>query len=350
MRLSESAALVIGGGIAGIASALSLAESGVEVHILERDADIGGHGAKLCCKATDTCHQCGACIVADNIERVRSNSNVSVLTKTELATLSGRAGDFHATLVRRDNGEEIPLDVGAIIVATGFAPFDARHKPQLGYGSCVDVVTGLDLEQEIRLNGSVVRPSDGRHPSSIAFVQCVGSRDAHIGNDYCSRVCCKYALRMAGLLKSRISGLEVTIFYMDVQAGGKRFYDFYQCCRETMRFVRAIPVGIAQNSSRVVEVRYEDVVEGRLVREPFDLVVLSVGMVPARDTARLASILGIGVNGSGFLETPDSTETNETDVEGIFVAGTCQGPRDIEGSIAHAQAASMRAVSFLGAP
>jgi len=155
---------------------------------------------------------------------------------------------------------------------------------------------------------------------------------------------------MAGLLKSRISGLEVTIFYMDVQAGGKRFYDFYQCCRETMRFVRAIPVGIAQNSSRVVEVRYEDVVEGRLVREPFDLVVLSVGMVPARDTARLASILGIGVNGSGFLETPDSTETNETDVEGIFVAGTCQGPRDIEGSIAHAQAASMRAVSFLGAP
>lgn len=349
MQLSESVVLVIGGGIAGIASALSLAESGFRVHIVEREADIGGHGAKLCCKATDVCHQCGACIVADNIERVRSHPNVSILTKTKLTSLSGQAGDFHISLVHSDNNEKSLLDIGAIIVATGFAPFDARYKPQLGYRTCANVVTGLDLEEQIRLTGSVVRPSDGREPRSIAFIQCVGSRDAHIGNDYCSRVCCKYALRMAALLQSRISRLEVTIFYMDIQVGGKGFYDFYQSCRETMRFVRAIPTRIAENVSGALEAQYEDVVQGRLVKETFDMVVLSVGMVPAPDSADLATILGICINGDGFFSTPDPIEANQTEVDGIFLAGACQAAKDIEGSIAHAQAASMRAVSFLGA-
>ena len=348
MRLRESTVLVIGGGIAGIASALSLAESGAKVHIVEKDTDIGGHGARLCCKATDACRQCGACIVADNIERVRSDPNVSILTRTELASVSGRAGDFHATVFRRDNCEEVPLQATAIIVATGFAPFDARHKPQLGYRTCTNVVTGLELEEQVRRTGVVVRPSDGRQPRSVAFIQCVGSRDAHIGNDYCSRVCCKYALRIASLLQTNSSGLAVTIFYMDVQIGGKGFYEFYQSCRKTMRFVRAIPVEIVQNGSGSLEVQYEDEAEGRVVKESFDMVVLSVGMVPGSDAGSLATMLGIGINGNRFFATPDPTETNQTGIDGIFVAGACQGPKDIESSIAHARAAAARVVSRLG--
>jgi len=328
-------------------AALGLDESGLGVHIVEKDVALGGHGARLCCKARDVCRQCGACIVADKLDRVRSRSGISVLTETELTRVTGTAGEFHASLVRRDNGEETVLDAGAIIVATGFSPFDAKGKPQLGYGTCTNVVTGLELEEQIRMTGSVARPSDGQHPGGIAFVQCVGSRDAHIGNDYCSRVCCKYALRMASLLQSRIAGLEVTIFYMDVQVGGKGFYDFYQTCRQTMRFVRTIPVGIVQTGSGSVEVRYEDIEQGHLVRETFDMIVLSVGMVPAPGTADLASILDIGVNRYGFFDTPDPLETNQSDVDGIFLAGACQGPKDIEGSIAHAQAAAMRTVSFL---
>ncbi len=349
MQLSNSSVLVIGGGIAGITSALGLAESSSNVYIVEREADIGGHGARLCCKATDVCHQCGACIVADKIERVRSHSNISILTSTELKGLSGGAGYFHAALVSNGGERETPLDVNAIIVATGFVPFDARQKPLLGYRTFANVLTGLDLEEQIRRTGSVARADDGRSPRRIAFVQCVGSRDAHIGNDYCSRACCKYALRMGGLLQWRIPELEVTIFYMDIQTGGKGFYSFYQECRKTMRFVRAMPVKIAQNGSGALEAQYEDVERGRLVKEPFDMVVLSVGMTPTPDAADLASIVGIGVNDSGFFETPDPTDTNRADVEGIFVAGACRGPKDIEGSIAHAQAASMRAVSFLGA-
>lgn len=349
MQLNESAALVIGGGVAGIASALSLAESGARVHLVEKEADIGGHGARLCCKATDVCRHCGACIVADRIERVRSNSDVSILTRTELKSLSGRAGDFHAALVSHESEKEALLDVNTVIVATGFAPFDARQKPHLGYKTCANVITGLDLEEQIRRTGSVALAGDGRAPKKIAFVQCVGSRDAHIGNDYCSRACCKYALRMAGLLQWRIPELELTIFYLDIQTGGKGFYDFYQDCRKTMRFVRCIPVEVAQNGSASLEVKYEDMVQGRLTREPFDMVVLSVGMAPDPDAADLARVLGVALDSRSFFETPDPTDTNRSDVDGIFVAGACRGPKDIEASIAHAQAASVRAVSFLGA-
>jgi heterodisulfide reductase subunit A len=345
--LRESAVLVIGGGIAGITSALSLAESGLKVRIVERDADIGGHGGKLCCKATDVCHQCGACIVAGKIERLRSNAHVAIMTETELMRLDGSGRDFQAHLVRRDTGENISLKVNAVIAASGFAPFDARHKPHLGYKECADILTGLDLEEQIRATGSV-QCSDGRRPRRIAFIQCVGSRDVHIGNDYCSGVCCKYALRMASLLQSRIPDLEVTIFYMDIQVGGKGFHEFYEHCRKTMRFIRTIPTKVAGNGSGTLEVRYEDVVQGQLAEEAFDMVVLSVGMVPATDAADLAEVLGVSVNRDGFFNAPDPVEANGTDVEGIFLAGACHAPKDIEGSIAHAQAAAMRTISFLG--
>ena len=344
--MMEPDVLVIGGGISGITSALSLAESGLRVHIVEREADIGGHGAKLCCKATEVCRHCGACIVADKIERLRSNGNISVLTGTELRRLDGGGRDFQAHLVRCDTGEDLSLDVNAVIVATGFAPFDARNKPQFGYKQCADVVTGLDLEEQIRATGSVLC-SDSRTPRTIAFIQCVGSRDVHIGNNYCSTVCCKYALRMAALLQSRIPDIAVTIFYMDMQVGGKGFHRFYESCREEMRFVRTIPVGVAANGSGTLEVRYEDVERGHLTKEPFDMVVLSVGMVPAPDTSDLAQVLGVSVNRDGFFSAPDPFEANQSDIEGVFLAGACHAPKDIEGSIAHAQAAAMRTISFL---
>jgi heterodisulfide reductase subunit A len=345
--LPESDLVVIGGGIAGVTAALGAAESAYSVYIVEKNADIGGHGARLCCKATDACRQCGACVVADSLERVRSNPNISILASADLTRVSGRAGDFHLSLFCRDIQEEVLLDVGAIVVATGFEPFDARHKPQFGYKTCPNVVTGLDLEEQIRLTGSVACPSDGRQPSSVAFIQCVGSRDVHIGNDHCSRACCKYALRIASRIQVRIPDVEMTIFYMDIQTGGKGFYELYRTCRDTMRFMRTIPVNVVQDGAGSPEVQYEDVASGRLVREMFDMVVLSVGMVPARDANDLATILGIDAGSCGFFATPEPTDTNRTAVEGIWLAGACQGPKDIEGSIAHAQAAAMDAVSFL---
>ena len=345
--MPESDLVVIGGGIAGVTAALGAAESAYSVYIVEKNADIGGHGARLCCKATDACRQCGACVVADKLDQVRSNPHISILTNTEVEQVSGSAGDFHVSLLCRDINEKTFLDTAAVIVASGFEPFDARHKPQLGYRTSANVVTGLDLEEQIRLTGSVARPSDGRPPSRIAFIQCVGSRDAHIGNDYCSRVCCKYALRMAGLAQSLLPELDVAVFYMDIQIAGKGFHEFYQTCRETMRFVRSIPVSVRESDSEALEVQYEDSAKGRLVRETFDMVVLSVGMVPARDADNLATILGIDAGSCGFFATPEPTDTNRTAVEGIWLAGACQGPKDIEGSIAHARAAAMDAVSFL---
>jgi len=232
------------------------------------------------------------------------------------------------------------LSVNTIIVATGFEVFDAREIGSLGYGGCPNVLTGLDLERMFNSEGSLKLPSNGKEPRNIAFIQCVGSRNEE--HCYCSQVCCKYAMRFARLIKYQNPNAEVTIFYIDLQTAGKGFAEFYEECKESIRFIPGVPVEILEAHSGELEVKFENILEGKVNREVFDLVVLSVGMVPRKDFWDLAKILGINLGNEGFFDTKplDSTETN---VEGVFLAGTCQGPKDIPGSIAHGMAAAKKA-------
>ena len=245
--------------------------------------------------------------------------------------------------------QEIELSVGAIVVATGFFPFDAKTKPGLGYGRYPNVLTGLDMERKINSDGSITLPSDGRPPRKVAFVQCVGSRDERIGNGYCSRVCCKYAIRMAKLLQYQQPELDTTMFYMDLQTAGKGFGEFYEACKDAIRFIRGMPVEVSEVSPGTLGVRYEDLSEGKVAEEDYDLVVLSVGMAPQKDTPDLARILDINLGEYGFFEARDPLETTRTHTEGIFLAGACQGPKDIPRSIAHAAQAAVEVTEFLEA-
>ena len=241
--------------------------------------------------------------------------------------------------------EKQELSVSAIIVATGFDVFNAREIGSLGYGRYPNVLTGLDLERIFNRQGSLKFPSNREEPQNIAFIQCVGSRDESHG--YCSQVCCKYAMRFARLIKYQNPDAEVTIFYIDLQTAGKGFAEFYEECQKSIRFVRGIPVEILETSPGKLEVKFENISEGKVGRETFDLVALSVGIAPRKDSWDLARILGINLGDYGFFDTKEPFNPVETNVEGIFLAGTCQGPKDIPDSIAHGISAAEKAMEVL---
>lgn len=253
-----------------------------------------------------------------------------------------KAIDFN----RKPQEEEI--SAGAIVVATGFEVFDAREKGSLGYGRYRSVLTGLDLEHIFRQEGALRLPGSDKEPGSVAFIQCVGSREE--GHSYCSHVCCKYAMKLAALIRHESPDTRVTVFYIDLQTAGKGFARFFDEYKGYIRFVRGVPVEIVEAASGEMEVKFEDISSGQVCRESFDLVVLSVGMLPRRDSWDLARILGVDMADDGFFDTATSVGSNDTGVGGIFLAGACQGPKDIADSVAHGIGAASRVMELLGMP
>jgi heterodisulfide reductase subunit A len=215
------------------------------------------------------------------------------------------------------------------------------------YGELPNVVTGLDLERGKRANGRLLRPSDGQAPQKIAFIQCVGSRDENLGNLWCSQVCCPYALRTAMSLKHKNPDLDITIFYMDIQNTGNTFPTFYQQCREDLKFVRTIPVDMYIADNDRIRTRFMSETDGNPVEEEFDMLVLSVGIMPGNDNAALAELLGIELDGDGFAAGANALETAATNQAGIFLAGTVQGPKTIANTMAHAGQSAGKVIKYL---
>ena len=251
--------------------------------------------------------------------------------------------------------QEVELKVGAIVVATGFDVFDATKLGEYGYGRYQNVITGLELERFLNAAGPtaghIMRPSDGKIPRRVAFIQCVGSRDRRLGNPYCSRVCCMYAIKNAILIKEHIHEVDITIFYMDIRTYGKGFEEFYNRAREEfgIKFIRGRVASVEEvPETRNLIVRVENTETGELLEMEFDLVVLSVGLVPPKEVEELGKMLGIPMDEYGFfIEKHIKTNPMEVGVEGIFMAGTALGPKDIPDSVAEASAAAMRAVNYV---
>ncbi|MEM3664218.1 MAG: CoB--CoM heterodisulfide reductase iron-sulfur subunit A family protein, partial [Candidatus Jordarchaeales archaeon] len=250
--------------------------------------------------------------------------------------------------------EKIKVKVGAILIATGYETFNPAEKRNLGYGVFKNVVTALELERMLSPSGptmgEVVRPSDSKTPRRIVFVQCVGSRDESVGRTYCSRVCCTYAVKQALELKERIPGAEVYIFYQDMRTFGKGFEELYrEALRERIRFVRGIVSKVVEDGKTGnLIVRAEDTLLGVPVEVEADLVVLSVGMVPSKGTERLLFVLNVPVSEEGFvMEAHPKLRPIETQIPGIFVAGCAQGPKDIQDSVAQANAAASKISALL---
>ncbi|MBF0258032.1 MAG: CoB--CoM heterodisulfide reductase iron-sulfur subunit A family protein [Desulfamplus sp.] len=423
MNTQTRKVLVLGGGIAGLTAAWELSRQNVSVELVEKSCFLGGHSIGFTCKATDKCQQCGACSVEEMLKNAVNEPLINVHLRTEITQLkrsgqSDKSNRFTATLAKSEveipagktvkgfsrynnplyvvaktsvseisdtdsrdakncgcsctkaastghahsidkMGTEGELDVDAVIVATGYSPFDPDRKSTYGYGKWKNVITGLDLENIIRENGALVRPSDSQKPQKVAFIQCVGSRDERLGNLWCSEVCCPYAMRMAGSVKNDNPDADITMFYIDIQNTGKEFPVFYEKIKQNIRFVRTIPVDLYPLDNDGLELRHMAEDEGSPSSEAFDLVVLSVGIMPGKDTGKISEITGISLNQDGFLDNTVSSlsakscscgtsSQSGSSVAGCFVAGTAGGPASIAATIADAGKIAFEAMKYLG--
>ena len=414
--------LVIGGGVAGITTSLRMAESGLKVHLVEKNASIGGHMIQFP-KVFPTL-DCSQCILTPKMAQINRNRNINLITYAEIAEVTGVPGDFKVKvrLKRRgvnideciscgacarvcpeevpdefneglntrkavympfpqavpsvytidfdsctkclkcsaicprkcidpfDQGSELELNVGAIVMATGFELYDIGSLANYGYGKYPNVVTSLEMERILDVNGPtgsmVVVPETGREVKSVTYVLCAGSRDTEVGKPYCSRVCCLYALKQTQLLRDR--GIDVWIHYIDIRAPGRRYEEFYRTTQDKgAMFVKGKVTEIVPQGEQVL-IRGEDMMIDRMVEYPADLVVLCPPIVTSEETLKLAEMLRVPVDEDQFvLERHPKLDPMATKRDGIFAAGVVIGPKDIQSTTAEAEGAAMKAVNFL---
>ncbi len=245
--------------------------------------------------------------------------------------------------------EILGINVGAIIVATGFDLFDPRLKPEFGYKLYPNVIHGLELERLCSASGPTKGEIliEGKKPKEVVFIHCVGSRDKTVGNEYCSRVCCMATAKQAHLLRDKIPDARITVLYMDVRAFGKGFEEFYERVqKERILYRRANPSEVYRRNGKLV-VRGEDTLLGEPFELEADLVVLASGLVPRREEDRLKNMLGLENSSDKFYAEAPGLDPIITKREGIFLAGCCQGPKDIPDTVAQASGAASLACALL---
>ena len=339
------AALIIGGGIAGIEAALDIANAGFKVYLVEKEPSIGGRMAQLN-RTFPTLESCLE-LLGPRVRAVAEHPNIELLTSSEVVDIEGYIGNFQIKVRRGPREEIIEFDVGSIVVAIGYDHFDARLKPELGYSQYPNVITAPEFERLSSASGPTAGKIalNGKEPKEVVFIQCVGSRDQSVGNEYCSRVCCMYTAKQAHLVKERIPEAEVTVFYTDVRAFGKGFEEFYDRVRgEGVRYRHGSPSEIYKRGDKVV-VRVEDTLLGEPLEMEADLVVLATGVVPRRGAQGIAELLKLPRSPDGFFaEAHPKMRPVDTVNDGIYLAGCCQGPKDIPDTIAQAKAAASSAM------
>jgi heterodisulfide reductase subunit A len=251
-----------------------------------------------------------------------------------------------------DTPTEFHVRAGAIILCPGLAPYDPTVHQELGYGRWPNVVTSLQFERILSASGpyqgKITRLSDGTHPKRIAWIQCVGSRDPHNGNPWCSSVCCMYATKQAVIAREHDAEIECTIFYMEERTFGKDFDRYAANARKKnrVRSERAMISAVLEEAdTRDLLIRYVDR-DGRMVDEKYDMVVLSIGMQPGKDARNFAGIFDIRTDHYGFAGTSRLAPV-ETTRPGVFVAGTFQGPKDIPETVVQGSAAAAGAMAIL---
>jgi len=272
----------------------------------------------------DNCTLCGAC------EKACPTNCIDFTQETELMN----------------------LHVRTVVVATGFDMFDAKKMPRYGYGQYKNVITALQMERELaptRPFNTILRPGDGKVPDKIAYVLCVGSRDASVGNPVCSQICCMYSIKQAQLLMGALPMADVTIYYINIRSFGKGFEEFYQQAKGMgVNFVKGKIGRISEKEGGNLLLRYEDINEGKLQEAEHDMVILSTGVLPNTGIDKFFENQTLTLDPFQFVGQSDVLASPaKTSIDGVFVAGTATGPMDIPDSILSAGAASSEAISYL---
>ena len=338
--------LVIGGGPAGMEAARIGLELGAAITIVETRDRLGGTPDEANYAALTPDFADAGAAMRGMADAVTGNGLADVRLSTRVTASTGEAGAFRVTLTG-PSGDEV-VEAGAIIVATGFTHFDpASANQSYGYYEFPDVITLPEAEKMLK-DHRFVKPSTGEAPKRVCFVQCVGSRDRRIGNEYCSKVCCGVASKEAIEIRRLLPDCKVTIFYIDMRMYGHWEEQIYWPAQETyhVNYVRGVISEILPQGDHLV-VRGEDTTMGRPMEVPMDVVVLSVGMVPSAGTKAIGPILGIAQDKNGFIQTQGGVlNPVATSVAGIFVAGAAAGPKDLEDSVSMAGLAAAKAVAI----
>jgi heterodisulfide reductase subunit A len=338
--------MVVGGGIAGIQAALSLSDAGYGVHLVENTGALGGMIPKL--------HRiyplCACCKVDPRIAACAQDPNINIMVNARISGVSGEVGNFGVSVDTPEGKKE--LSAGAVILAGGIDTFDPSEHATYAYGELPNVVTSVEyerLQKPLGPGGGVLkRPSDGKAPKKIAWLQCVGSRDINqCDAPYCSSVCCMYALKEAVNTKDVDEEIETTIFYMDMRTPGKGYEDYLNA---------AIGRGVRLIRSRVhtvdpapegddLLIAYADE-SGHLEKEAFDMVVLSAGIRPAKEAVATAKQMGVRLSDDMFVDVKPFHPVS-TNIPGVFVCGGLSGPHDISQSMIQATAAVSEIAAIL---
>ena len=427
-------ALVIGGGIAGIQTALDIADAGFPVDIVETKPTIGGKMAQL--DKTFPTLDCAACILTPKMVDVAQNDKIRIFSYSEVTDVKGFVGNFDVTIkkkaryVREDvctgcglctekcpqkkvpnefnlgmdnrhaiyipfaqavpkvatidpnaclmlksgkcgicskvcgagaidykaKDEFIEEKYGAIVVATGFNPISLDRFDEFAYNESKDVITSLELERLMNgagpTGGTLLRPSDKSHPHTIVFVQCVGSRCAACaekGKEYCSKICCMYTAKHAMLIRDKYPDTEVYVFYIDVRTPGKNFDEFYRRAVEEygVHYIKGM-VGKVEPENGRLKVQASDLLYGKQLHIDADLVVLAAAIEPDKSARPLATMLTASMDTNDFFtEAHPKLRPVESPTAGVFLSGTCQGPKDIPETVSQAGAAASKVIGLL---
>ncbi len=342
MMTQPRSVLILGGGIAGMSAAKALSDSGLTIHLVEKEDRLGGKARHWACMATDECQNCGACRTAELVEETHSLANLTLYLRTELTNIARIDNQFNATLT---GNHDIELTVDAVLMATGFELFDPTGFQSLGYGEHGRVITTAELNHALK-TGILSQLVKNRPDPAIAFIQCVGSRNREIGRDYCSQVCCKTALRQANKLHHLMPSAQITLFHMDLQIIGKEFRTHYAELAPRIELLQGVPAEIltGHQEDKLTVIR-EDNQSGARRAHHFDIIVLAVGMGPSPKNARLMEMLGAEKNRWDFAD-----ESRSNWPEGVYVAGTAAAPMDILSAQAQGVAVAGRIMGDFGMP
>jgi len=427
-------ALVIGGGIAGIQTALDIADAGFEVDIVETKPTIGGKMAQL--DKTFPTLDCAACILTPKMVDVAQHEKIKIYSYSEVVDIRGFVGNFDVTIKKKaryvkedvctgcglctekcpqkkvpnefnlgmDNrraiyipfaqavpkiatidanyctmlktgkcgvcskvctakaidytqqDEFVEQKYGAIVAATGFNPISMDKFDEYAYSQSKDVITSLEFERLMNAAGptagKLLRPSDGKHPEKIVFVQCVGSRCAACaekGKEYCSKICCMYTAKHAMLTRDKYPDTDVTVFYIDVRTPGKNFDEFYRRAAEEygVHYIKGM-VGKISPEGDKLKVRASDLLANKQINIDADLVVLAAAIEPDKSARPLATMLTASMDTNDFFtEAHPKLRPVESPTAGVFLSGCCQGPKDIPETVSQAGAAASKVIGLL---
>jgi heterodisulfide reductase subunit A len=337
-------ALVIGGGIAGMQSSLDIADAGYPVILVEREGRLGGKMSQLA--STVLSLNAAPDLLQSKVQAVAHHPGIQVLTEGEVREVSGYVGNFTVSVISGAN-HAFTFEIGAIVVATGWERYSLALLPEYGAGSIPDVVDGLGFESMLA-SGEVRRPSDGKVPREIVFVQCAGSRDPERGVPYCSKVCCMVVAKQAARVHELVPDSQAFVFYIDIRSAGKGYDEYVQRAMEDhhVLYLRGKVSKLFQDGNSVM-VWGADTLSGRTVEIAADLVVLATPMVPSPGATELAQRLRISTDSNGFFnEAHPKLRPVETLTAGVFIAGTGQGPKDIPETVAQASGAAAKVLQL----